>query len=79
MLVGRLPVQAMEEEMAELTATGAPSVEAPVSREDSAHDMTPGQNLQLSLCLLVNLDTDLKAKNADCHEIGTLCLAEWWP
>ena len=43
-LVCWLPVQAMEEEMAELTATGAPAADAPVSREDSAHDMTQGPN-----------------------------------
>ena len=75
MLVSSLPVQAMEEEMAELTATGAPPADAPVSREDSAHDMTQGQIFQLSLCLLMNLDTDLKAEHADCHEIRTLCFA----
>ncbi|CAK0785123.1 hypothetical protein CVIRNUC_008329 [Coccomyxa viridis] len=39
-------LQAMEEEMAELTATGAPPAEAPVSREDSAHDMTQAQGSQ---------------------------------
>ena len=42
-------VQAMAEEMAELTATGSPEVEGPVSREDSAHDMAQGEDRK-SLC-----------------------------
>ena len=63
--------------MAELTATGAPPAEAPVSREDSAHDMTQGLNFQLLLCLLMNLDADLKAEHADCHKICMLCSKQW--
>ncbi len=40
----------MAEEMAELTATGSPTAEGPVSRQDSAHDMAQGEGS--TFCML---------------------------
>lgn len=39
----------MAEEMAELAATGSPTAEGPVSRQDSAHEMAQGESLYISV------------------------------